>query len=208
MDMPLDAEVTCTDGKQGRSVCLIVNPVDKKVTHLVVRTKGLMGQEYLVPTDLIVSSTAQEIRLRCTSEELSAMAPFVRSQFVGPEDPEFQYYVSLTEVEDEFLWPYMVPDYGTYVSVEEVPHDELGIHRGAHVEAADGHIGRVDEFIVNPENSQITHLVMSRGHLWGEREVIIPVSEIGRIQDDTVFLKLDKHAVKELPAVRVRRGRA
>ena len=39
MDIPLDAEVLCTDGAGGRSTCLIINPVTKEITHLVVQTK-------------------------------------------------------------------------------------------------------------------------------------------------------------------------
>ena len=37
MEIPLDAQVECTDGVCGRSVFVLVNPVIEKVTDLVVK---------------------------------------------------------------------------------------------------------------------------------------------------------------------------
>jgi uncharacterized protein YifN (PemK superfamily) len=73
------------------------------------------------------------------------------------------------------------------------------------VEATDGYVGHVDEFVVNPENGHITHLVMREGHLWGKKDVILPLSAMGDTHDDTVFLKLDKHQIASLPIFPVHR---
>ena len=89
------------------------------------------------------------------------------------------------------------------MDVEQVPSDELAVHRGSHVEATDGRVGSVDAFIVNPTNSHISHLVLREGHLWNTQDVTIPVSEIDHIESDTVYLKLDMHGVHTLPAVPV-----
>ena len=51
----------------------------------------------------------------------------------------------------------------------------------------------------------ISHLILMEGHLWGKKEVAIPVSAIDRIEEDTVYLKLDKEAVESLPSEPVRR---
>jgi sporulation protein YlmC with PRC-barrel domain len=75
------------------------------------------------------------------------------------------------------------------------------------VEATDGHVGQVDEFLVDPTNEHITHLVLREGHLWGQKDVTIPVSQIDRIEQDVVYLKLDKHGIEKLPSVPVRRGK-
>jgi hypothetical protein len=42
---------------------------------------------------------------------------------------------------------------------------------------------------------------MREGHLWGQKEITIPVSAIARVEEDTVYLKLDKAGVEALPAV-------
>ena len=110
------------------------------------------------------------------------------------------------EVEEYRLWPYVLPeDEVLPVELERVPPGELAIHRGAHVRARDGRVGRVDEFLVNVADGHITHLVLREGHLWGQKDVTIPVSEIGRIEEDTVHLKLDKASIEALPGIPVRR---
>jgi hypothetical protein len=59
--------------------------------------------------------------------------------------------------------------------------------------------------VVNPKNSHITHLVMREGHLWGKKDVIIPISAMGDTREDTIFLKLNKHQVESLPTFQVNR---
>jgi sporulation protein YlmC with PRC-barrel domain len=111
-------------------------------------------------------------------------------------------------MEDVYLvWPYHIPELDTTIPVthQRIPHGELAVHRGARVEATDGHVGRVDEFLVDPVDTHITHLVLREGHLWGQKDVTIPVSHIDRIEEDTVYLKLDKHNVGALPAIPIRR---
>ncbi len=44
-----------------------------------------------------------------------------------------------------------------------------------------------------------------RGHLWGKKEIAIPMSFIERVDLDTVYLKVDKKAIDDLPAIPVNR---
>jgi hypothetical protein len=59
--------------------------------------------------------------------------------------------------------------------------------------------------VVDPENDHITHIVLREGHLWGQKEVTIPISEIEHIEENIVRLKIDKRKIGTLPAVPVRR---
>lgn len=88
---------------------------------------------------------------------------------------------------------------------ERIPPGELAVRRGAKVEASDGHVGRVTEFLVDPTDGHITHLVLREGHLWGSKDVTIPVSQIDRIEEDAVYVKLNKRGIEALPAVPVKR---
>ena len=90
-------------------------------------------------------------------------------------------------------------------------------HSGMHVEASDGKVGRLDALVLDPKNGDVTHilireghlwdkkdvthLLMREGHLWDKKDVAIPVSGAYFSDKDTVYLKLDKAAVKKLPAV-------
>jgi sporulation protein YlmC with PRC-barrel domain len=91
------------------------------------------------------------------------------------------------------------------VEHKQIPGGELTTHRGTRVEATDGYVGKVDEFVVNPKNGDITHLVMREGHLWGQKDVIIPLSALGTTLNDTMFLKLDKHQIESLPTFQLHR---
>jgi hypothetical protein len=82
-----------------------------------------------------------------------------------------------------------------------VPAGEVAIHPGTHVQATDGRVGIVEELIVAPAAEQVTHFVLEEGHLWGKKDVTIPLSAIDRVEGDTVYLNLDKAAIKELPTI-------
>ena len=202
MDIPVNAEVKCADGPAGRSIVLIVDPITRQVTHIVVRQKGGLHMERLVPVGLVTASTPHEIQLRCTSEELDRMELFVDVEFIPSEYPYTAY-----DAEDQVFWPYVQAEEDVMVPIEteRIPPGELAIHRGAHVQATDGRVGKVDEFLVDLSDGHITHLVLREGHLWGQKDVTIPASEIQRIEEDTVYLKLDKHSIEKLPGIPVKR---
>jgi sporulation protein YlmC with PRC-barrel domain len=177
-----------------------------EVTHVVVRSSR---EELMVPLNFVMKSSPEEISLNCSLQELNRQERFVRMQYLGAEEYDVEDDLRRMATEsDAIYWPYRSIDDNyqeIYGMVEQIPHNELAIHRGSVVEASDGHIGRVDEFIVDQENHHITHLVLLRGHLWGKKDVTIPINEIDRIDEDVVYLKLDKNAVKSLPTVPVRR---
>jgi sporulation protein YlmC with PRC-barrel domain len=77
----------------------------------------------------------------------------------------------------------------------------VALHRGARVKATDGYVGQVAEFVVDPISEQITHVVVREGHPWERKDVSIPISQVERVEGDTVCLKVDKHSVEVLAAV-------
>ena len=202
MDIPLNAEVHCVDGVCGRSTYVVVNPVNEQVTHVVVREEWFPQAEYLVPLDLVTESTSDTIHLRCMKKDLVMQAPFIEVEYVEGDLPGFRY-----EKGNYMLWPYNVPEEGEVIPVEteRVPPGALAVRRGAHVRAIDGRVGRVDEFLVDPVSEHITHLILREGHLWGQKDVTIPVSEITHIEEDTVHLKLTKKQIEALPTIPLRR---
>jgi hypothetical protein len=192
-DVPLEARVECADGPCGKSVAIIANPTTRGVTHIVVETRH--SEARLVPVDQVVETAHDLVRLRCSRDELAGMEPFVETHYVDKRGadyggPHFGADPYAFEATYASYTPKTVP-----VEEEHIPPGELALHRGANVEAADGHIGKVGEFLIEPTSGRITHLVLMEGHLWGKREVTLPVSAIDRVETDTVYLKLDKAAV-------------
>ena len=200
MDIPINAKVNCSDGLGGKSIRVILMPTTEKITHLVVSNGSFPATEYLVSIDHVIESTPELIRLNCTREELSKMPIFNQVEFIPSAVNGFA-------SGSYMMWPYYAPEAGFIrFDNEHIPANELAIRRGTRVEAADGTVGRVDEFVINPDNDQITHLVLREGHLWGQKDVTIPVSQIDRYEGNTVYLKLDKQGIEALPSIPIRRG--
>ena len=86
-----------------------------------------------------------------------------------------------------------------------VPLGELEVHAGMEVEATDGKVGKMDELVLDKDSGDITHIQMREGHLWGKKDVAIPVSAVDFTDEKTVYLNIDKKAVGALPAVKVKR---
>lgn len=202
MDIPINVEVLCAGKECGRSTSLVINPVNERVTHLVVTEKAFPNIERLVPVDKILASSPNSIQLRCSRTDLSDMDTFEETDFIEAGQLEASF---------PFDEPYEVWPYAMYTTMpmpfehEQIPAGEVVIRRGTPVRATDGEVGKVDEFLVDPENDNISHLVLREGHLWGKRDVTIPVSEIDKIADEAVYLKLDKETIETLPTIPIRR---
>jgi sporulation protein YlmC with PRC-barrel domain len=209
MEVPLNAQVACTDGACGHSEYVLINPVTDQVTHLVVKEDSSPNTEYIVPVDIVAETIADTIRLRCSKTELEKMDPFNKMKFIEEKVPDrnFGFGGVIYGMGSYYYLPYVTSERTVYESVknQQIPPGELAVQRGTRVDATDGYVGKVDEFVVNPENGHITHLVMREGHLWGKKDVIIPLSAMGDTREDTIFLKLDKHQIEALPTFPVHR---
>lgn len=207
MEIPLNAHVECTDGVCGRSEYVLIDPVLDDVTHLVVKEDLSPNTEYIVPVDVVSASMADTIQLRCSKADLEKMKLFVQTEFIKEKVLNYAGYQGGMYGMGSYYMPYVTSEISVPVSVEhkQIPPGELAVHRNTRVEATDGYVGKVDEFVINPENGHITHLVMREGHLWGKKDVIIPVSAMGETREDTVFLKLDKHQIESLRTFPVNR---
>ncbi len=132
------------------------------------------------------------------------MPPFIKTTFIEDRLPARNFEnagVAKGMGMGTYYLPYVTFErtFQTPVEHQQIPGGELALRRGTRVEATDGYVGKVDEFVVDPKNGDITHLVMREGHLWGQKDVIIPLSALGTTLNDTVFLKLDKHQIEFLP---------
>ena len=200
MDLPLNVDVHCTDGRCGRSTYIIINPATEQVTHLVVREQWPSWVERMVPVEWVAVTTRDIIVLKQTRQEFNDLGAFNQTDFIQRDVPHYASDPKLT-----MIWPYVVPAKKVVESdYRAIPPGELAVRRGARVRASDGPIGQVDEFAIDPDSGNITHLVLREGLPWDKKHVTIPVSEIEHIQENEVLLKLDKEAVRALPAIPLR----
>lgn len=214
--IPLNATVHCCDGKCGKSSHVIIDPITQTITHLVVSsTVNSELTRRLVPIDQIQNTSHSAIWLKSTTEAVDRMADFIETHYlkIDPSEydsirrSEYSYWSYDYGFEDMLFWPYVLPDHKSYMSVEEehIPAGEIAVHRGARIEATDGQIGHLEEFLIDPVQHQITHLILRQGHLWGKKDIAIPLSAVQRMDEHDIYLKLDREAVKALPAIAVHR---
>jgi hypothetical protein len=131
------------------------------------------------------------------------MQPFTHTRYVPKAGEDYTMYEGGEGASRHDMWggPSTVGEVETKVVEEYVPGGELAVHPGTHVQATDGRVGIVEELIIDPGSEQVTHFVLEEGHLWGKKEVTIPLSAVDHVEGDTVYLKLDKAAVEELPTL-------
>jgi sporulation protein YlmC with PRC-barrel domain len=204
MPFKIGADARCTDGACGQVSRIIVNPATREVTHLAVDPKHRHGPGRLVPVDLADATTGQ-IRLRCTLAEFQALRPARETEAVPDLDPTGHASIAPSQM-NWFTWGNVARGSGQAgapqeVTVDSVPSGEVDVRRELTVCATDGEIGQVHGLVVEPGGHQVTHLLLQEGHLWGRKEVAIPIGAVTKIGTLLVHLSLTKHQVKDLPPV-------
>jgi uncharacterized protein YrrD len=198
-DVPIKAEVRCDDGPAGTSDAVILDPIKREVTHVVLRERGWPNNKRLVPVELIAWTTEDEIHLRCPMAATRTLRSFVETQFVEAPDVGGSYPI-LPDDGLPYLWPFAYPNQKVLLTHERIPKDELAIRRDAEVDATDGRVGRVEAFLVDADDDHITHVVVRSGHL-AHHEFAVPVSDVAEISEERIMLRLDRYGVEDLPHV-------
>ena len=206
----IGVEVTCSDGACGDLRRVVIDPVARVLTHLVVEPKHRQGMGRLVPIDL-ADATPEEIRLRCSRAEFDALENAEETHFL-PEAGEQLGYGAGQAV----AWPYyglgggiggmgmggMAMANTPQVMIDDrVPAGEVEVRRGEHVHATDGNIGRVRGLVIDAKDHHVTHVLLEEGHLLGKKEIAIPIGAVKDVAADGVRLNLTRDEVRHLPSV-------
>ncbi len=200
----------CSDGHCGQLSRIITDPATRKITHLVIKPAHRRQSDRLVPIEL-VDTTADDIILRCTLAEFEELQPAEEIDLAegdeyggGYGDAEsVQGYgnVGSMGVGGSVSGAGVGAGLGHRVRTvthHVVPMGEAELVPGEHVHAVDGEIGQVLGFIVDPDDQRVTHVLLKEGHLWGRREVAIPISAVTAI-DEGIRLNITKKQVEDLP---------
>jgi hypothetical protein len=194
----IGADARCTDGDCGALIRVVVNPVVREVTHMVVEPKHRVGLGRLVPLGLVTSS-GDEVELGCTLAEFEKLDLAEETHFL-PGDGLFPGYTS-SEV---FALPYYGLGVGNVtppVTIDALPVGDVGVRRGESVNATDGHIGQVEGLVIEPVHHHVTHVLLQEGHLWGRKDLVIPIGAVAGIDEDGIQLNLTKQEIEDLPPV-------
>jgi sporulation protein YlmC with PRC-barrel domain len=189
-EFAMGATASCADGPGGTVSRLIIDPATETVTHLVIEPKHRLGVGRLVPLDL-VDTTAGDIRLRCTVEEFGGLEPAQETELI---DDAGDLGLGGLNAPMGVISPVQA------ILQDTVPLGEADVERGDPVHALDGEIGRVQGLLVDPDDHRVTHVLLQEGHLWGRKNVSIPVSAVTGVENG-IRLSLTKRQVEDLPPV-------
>jgi sporulation protein YlmC with PRC-barrel domain len=219
----IGSAVACSDGACGKLQRVVVDPVARVLTHLVVEPPHRVGAGRLVPIELVETSTEHEIRLRCTRSDFDGLDEAEETRFLPGAGGEWGYGPG-----QMLSLPYFGlggmgmgmgiggvgslgvggmgmggMDPGPHpVVTDRVPLGEVIVRRGDPVTATDGAIGRVQGLVIDPSDHHVTHFLLDEGHLWGQKRVAIPIGAVKEVNEaDGVCVSLTKDQVRDLPPV-------
>lgn len=171
MLLALHVPVLCADTICGVVSGILLDAARRHVAYVLVQQLGLLGPERLVPPSAISAADARALRLRIDEEALIEYDVF--------DEPVSAYRLE--------------PEPPTWTEAHMLRH-------AARVLATDGPIGRVGALALNPDDWTIEQIILRRGHLWGARDIAIPMSQVAEISEFTVSLSLSRNEVEALAA--------
>lgn len=212
-EFDIGSEVACSDGVVGDLRRVVLDPVARAITHLVVEPRDRSQLSRLVPVDR-VASAGRRVVLTLTQAQFGVLEEAEESQLLASPQGHMGY-----DKDQVLAWPYFglhgagsgiagrsVPLHvhtGAHVlNLDHVPVGDVEVRRGEPVHATDGPIGHVKGLVIDPSDHHVTHFLLDEGHLWGRRRVAIPITVVERVGDG-VRITLTKDEVRDLPAVDV-----
>jgi sporulation protein YlmC with PRC-barrel domain len=213
MHLRLDVHVQTTDGLSGTLADVVLDPVKRSVTHVVVRAGEPDPAARLVPLQLVAGGAGpgDSLSLTCTTEQFEQLESIQGYAYLPVDErpaPDSEWDVG---VEDVVMMPsYQGADLGVYtaeidpnvgVMYDRVPKGEVEIRRSSIVVSSDGHeVGAVDAVVV--ENGPITHVVVEKGHLWWHRAVSVPIESVATLETNAIGLALSQAEFGNLPSTK------
>ena len=203
----IGAQAYCQDGECGELARVVIDPIKRAITHLVVEPPNGREIGRLVPVDLVETATEKELHLSCTLEKFETLEEAEETKFISAPSGQWGYGQN-----QMLLMPFFGMGMGGMgmggigasqqaVTHDKVPPGEVEVRRGQRVHASDGPIGHVRGLVVDPTDHQVSHVLLEEGHLWGKKEVSIPINAVTRVDDDGVQVSLTKAAVAALPPI-------
>jgi hypothetical protein len=203
MHLPLEAHVKTADGRPVILADVVLDPVKRVVTHVVVRAGEPDPTARLVPLQLVTGGGArgEAVALTCTAEELEKLESIQGYAYLPVDERPAADSEWDVGVEDVVMMPsYQGADLGVYtaeidpnvgVTYDRVPKGEAEIRRSSVVASSDGHeLGAVSGFVI--DGPAITHVVVERGHLWWKRAVSVPIASVTTLATNAIGLGLTK----------------
>ncbi len=185
------------------------------IRYLVADTGNyLIGRQVLISPYALVAVDQEEecILINLTKKQIEDSPSLNTDQPVSRqfEEDYFQYY----------RWPqyWVGPDrWGEYAEIERDPAKRVACNQGGkawdshmrsmhdvsgyHIQAKDGDMGHVEDFIIDDETWTIRYLVIDTQNWWPGKKVLVSPQWIEQISwsESTVLINLSREAIRQSP---------
>jgi sporulation protein YlmC with PRC-barrel domain len=213
-----NSPVITTDGREiGQVSQVVIDPLLREVTHLVVRVKELPAEEKLIPIELVAQGpdTADQIRLRRTAADLE-LRPFKETHYVpltkevaeranvpGLLARPVYFYPPAGEAWEGKPYPPDFPEQPYVAKTEQnTPEEAIPVQEQASVKTVGGDVvGQVEQFYVDPDSGRVTHYLIATGQQPADRK-LVPATWTSAISEEQVELKVSSDLLESLPPYR------
>jgi uncharacterized protein YrrD len=189
---------------------VVIDPVTKSVTDVVIEKGVLFKEDRVVPVNLIEMADEDRVTLRLDEDELEELPEFEETNYlyIGDVDREDYPGVEPVPLIPVVPSPYAsaspaIPVASPQPLIEEkerhIDPGDVAIKENAPVYDVKGKkLGDVEQILSDPESHRITQFVISEGLLLKEKKNV-PISWVSEIDENRVKLAVGSKLVDQLP---------
>jgi hypothetical protein len=211
----VDYKLDSLDGEIGKVKEFYFDDRHWAIRYLVADTGNwLTGRQVLISPYALegVMKEEQKIAVDLTKKQIEDSPSLESDKPVSRQFDEvyYGYHAFPTYWSGPYMWgssPYILRDRSQWKDTAQAerswdPH--LRSTRdvsGRHIQALDGEIGHVSDFIIDDENWAIRYLVVDTQNWWPGKTVLISPRWIERVSwsDSKVFVNLSRQSIKDAP---------
>jgi uncharacterized protein YrrD len=185
------------------------------IRYLIADTGGwLTGRQVLISPQALLSVNKEEqyIYVNLTKNQIEESPSLESDKPVSRqfEESYYDYYGWRTYWSDPYMWgvdPYIVHDDNELIETAKNergsdPHlRSISDVSGHDIQAVDGEIGHVEDFIIDDKTWVIRYLIINTQNWWPGKKVLISPLWIKRVSwsESKVFVDLQRETIKQSP---------
>jgi len=193
--LQLGSPVRCNDGPAGSLSDVVIEPAERRVTHIVVDAPN--GAARMVPAELLVTGQAPagDVVLSCSVADVLRRGTIRSFSYVGagafPQNDDR----SDVGVEDMQVMPgFGAAEFGDFwgnyaVTYDRIPPGSAELRRDSVAVSAEGdEIGKVDGFLV--AGTRLTHVLLHHTRLSDTGTATLPIESVTALETDRLTVSL------------------
>ncbi len=193
--LQLGSPVRCNDGPAGSLSDVVIEPAERRVTHIVVEAPN--GAARMVPAELLVTGQAPagDVVLSCSVADVLRRGTIRSFSYVGagafPQNDDR----SDVGVEDMQVMPgFGAAEFGDFWGNYAVTYDRIPPgsaeprHASVAVSAEGDEIGKVDGFLV--AGTRLTHVLLHHTRLSDTGTATLPIESVTALETDRLTVSL------------------